>query len=130
MAPRTPTLRRRMFPWLAALLLTSAAGVITYRQWGIFRTEPFNAAVWQAPLRLASDPVCHRGRMVADLQARHLRPNLSRAQVERLLGPPDWTQSGAYYLLGTCRGGRTPFDVLYLYYGLGDRLTTFSVMGY
>lgn len=120
--------------WTGALAVAAimAACGYWYAYHGILATAPFEAAKWRAPMSYAGDPVCHRGRMVADLRRTVLVPQATRAAVERQLGPPDVIDDngGRSYHLGRCRGLGTRLDVLYLYFGSRDRLTQATVMTY
>lgn len=104
-----------------ALAVLLAGYWIWYANYGIFSSQRFDAARWRAPMSYRGDTICHRGRMVADLRQRWLRPGQSAADVERLLGRPDEIDGSHWiYQLGSCRpslrpkGDRTRFDVLQL----------------
>lgn len=113
-------------------LLASAGSGYWYAHHGVWATATFDPARWRAPMSYPGDPGCHRGRMVADLQRRVLRPQASLAAVEAALGPPDVIDAsgGRSYHLGRCTGLRTRFDVLYLYFGTGERLNQATVLRY
>ena len=55
-----------------------------------------------------------------------------QAVVEDALGPPDVIEDngGRSYHLGRCLGLRTRLSVLYLYFGMGERLNQATVMHY
>lgn len=120
--------------WVGVVTLSVAAAAWGY--WhayhGILATEPFDPARWRAPMSYRGDPVCHRGRMIADLQRKVLLPQASRSVVEDALGPPDVIDEngGRSYHLGRCLGLRTRLTVLYLYFGMGERLNQATVMHY
>lgn len=116
----------------ATLSVAASAWAYWHAYRGILATEPFDAARWRAPMSYLGDPVCHRGRMISDLQRTLLLPQASRAEVEAVLGPPDLIgeHGGRSYHLGRCLGPRTRLNVLYLYFGMGERLNQATVMYY
>lgn len=123
---------RHLLIGTATLSLAAAAWTYWFAYHGILATEPFDAARWRAPMSYPGDPVCHRGRMIAALQRTRLLPQATRAEVEAELGPPDLIDDngGRSYHLGRCLGPRYRLNVLYLYFGMGDRLNQATVMYY
>src|SRR5687768_1938524 len=87
--------------WRVAKYVLIALGVlialffaaIGYAWWwmsgGVFTPDRFDAQTWSRRITKAEDSTCYRGGMGADIRDRILRPGMSRAEVERLLGEPD-----------------------------------------
>ena len=123
---------RHIWVGVATLLVAAAAWSYWHAYHGILATEPFDPARWRAPMSYPGDPVCHRGRMIADVQRKVLLPQAARSVVEDALGPPDVIDDngGRSYHLGRCLGPRTRLNVLYLYFGMGERLNQATVMHY
>jgi hypothetical protein len=63
-------------------------------------------------------PSCHRGGMAQNIKDELLNAQMSRADVEALLGPPNYRSPEEYaYGLGACSGLRIDNDVLHVYFG-------------
>lgn len=123
---------RHVWIGAATLFVAATGGAYWYSYHGILATEPFDPVRWRAPMSYPGDPVCHRGRMIADVQRKVLLPQAARSVVEDALGPPDVIDDngGRSYHLGRCLGPRTRLNVLYLYFGMGERLNQATVMYY
>ena len=87
--------RRRL---LITALLVAAVGAglllgiyaVASSVWGVGPiARPFDREAWTAPDGHPGDRLDRRARMVSNLVKRHLRPGMTRTEVEALLGPPD-----------------------------------------
>ena len=85
---------------------------------GVFTTARFDSAVWLAPQTSETDTTCHRGHMAADIKERVLKREMTREDVERVLGKPDgYSTAGEYqYILGMCSGLLMDYDNLHVYF--------------
>ena len=119
-------IRKSWNPWRVAWILLASALVfvvacVGWLYWlfngGIFRTSGFDEAAWKSMSRKTSDSSCYRGGMAHDITTNVLRVGLPRAEVERLLGVPDYKRANTYaYFLGMCSGLRMDFDTLDVYF--------------
>ena len=103
-------------------LFTLLLAAICFGWWwmsgGVFRVDPFNPVAWSRPITDREDSTCYRGGMASDIEKRFLKPGMSRADVERLLGRPDHVPEPREYryTLGMCSGFRIDYDDLHVYF--------------
>jgi hypothetical protein len=118
---RFATTATKFVAW-GALTLIVVAGVVGAFWWwsvvGVFGTSQFDGAKWVIrPTREAAFN-CYRGGMARDIQHNLLKPGAPKADVELLLGAPDYDASTSVeygYVLGMCSGG-LDYDVLHIYF--------------
>lgn len=102
--------------------LVSAAGVgWWWMSGGVFTVDHFNAKEWSRPISNKEESTCYRGGMARDIEKRYLKPGMSKADVERLLGKPDSTPNlrELRYTLGMCSGFMMDYDDLHIYFNDG-----------
>jgi hypothetical protein len=123
-APMARTFRMRHATWLLFGLVSAVlGGLVFFFLLPIFvaplywNTAPFSRQLWlENPSVGPGDNL--RGRMVADIRRRHLRPGMRREEIVRMLGKPDNVHSrselshypelkgadlGYSYRLGLCK---------------------------
>ena len=127
-----PATRRFWNPWriVGTLLAAAVVTVVAFLGWqywlmngGIFRTSRFDETEWKSLRKFTTDSSCYRGGMAQDIKTKVLRTGMTRAEVEKLLGPPDLVRDEYHeYLLGMCSGLRIDFDTLDVHFDSGGRL--------
>ena len=123
----------RVAKYLAVALLIL---IISYAAWlywifkgGVFSTSSFESVAWHAKQTNQTDMTCFRGGMANDIKKRILKPGVSRAVLERLLGAPDVKSTAALqYNLGMCSGFRIDFDSLNVYFNENGELTSVAIV--
>ncbi len=131
--------RRSWTPWRVSCALVIAVGVLSvafvgWQYWlfkgGIFRTSSFDETKWKSLNKVGTtDSSCYRGGMAHDVKTDVLRVGLTRAEVEKLLGPPDLIKVETHeYFLGMCSGFRIDFDTLDIHFDSGGRLLKVEVV--
>lgn len=130
--------RKSWTPWRIAWALVKSAGVLTvafvgWQYWlfngGIFRTSSFNEVEWKSLSKKTDDSSCYRGGMAHDIKTNILRAGLTKTEVERLLGAPDFNRADINeYFLGMCSGLRIDFDTLDVHFNPEGRLVKVQVV--
>jgi hypothetical protein len=119
-----------------ALIIITAVVVVAFVGWqywllngGVFRTSSFNEVEWKSLKRKSGDFSCYRGGMAHDIKTNILRTGLTKTEVERLLGEPDFNRIDVHeYFLGTCSGFQIDFDTLDVQFDSEGRLVKVQVV--
>ena len=104
------------------LLIGALLAVLAVFSWwashGIFASSHFDPNVWFAKQTNETDSTCYRGGMAEDIKKRLLKPGMTHADVERILGKPDSRAMGSEYryTLGMCSGFKMDYDDLHVYF--------------
>jgi hypothetical protein len=104
---------------IGALILIAAIGLwLWWSHIGVFTADRFERAAWFRPISDAQSATCYRGGMARDIQKRLLKPGMSKADVEGVLGAPnDIGRANEYrYALGMCSGFGIDYDDLHIYF--------------
>ncbi len=130
--------RKSWTPWRIAWALAKGAVVLAvafvgWQYWlfngGIFRTSNFNEVEWKSLSKTTDDSSCYRGGMAHDIKTNILRAGLTKTEVERLLGAPDFNRDDiSEYSLGMCSGLRIDFDTLDVHFNPEGRLVKVQVV--
>ena len=130
--------RKSWTPWQISWALLKSAGVLAiafvgWQYWlyngGIFRTSNFNEVEWKSLSKKTDDSSCYRGGMAHDIKTNILRVGLTKTEVERLLGVPDFNSDDINaYFLGMCSGLRIDFDTLDVHFNPEGRLVKVQVV--
>lgn len=123
---RSWTLPQRIVAVIVGVVLVA----LTYACWqywlykgGIFQTSNFDETKWKELNLRTGDSSCYRGGMASDMQINILYPGLPKAQVETLLGTPDFKRVGVYeYSLGMCSRLRMDLDTLDVHFNADDKI--------
>ena len=101
-----------------AVIVLTMAFALWWMSSGVFATDRFKQKVWLRPIRETEDSTCYRGGMARDIEKRVLEAGITKADVERLLGAPDFVQEPREYryTLGMCSGFKIDYDDLHIYF--------------
>lgn len=94
-----------------------------------FNDRKFDQTVWVS-YHDSTDPDNPRGNMVSNLQKKYLQLGMSKQEVLRLLGEPDYEESSTVYKynLGVWSGFRIDYDSLDVHFDSSGRLTHTQVV--